>query len=79
MDEVTLENELSIIRDTLFEIMQRRDYINKQRLREAINKVENQFKKDVELLASSGDFIINSTLVGSNLKVLDDLKKELGL
>ena len=53
--------------------------VDKEVLREAIKKIREDFKKDILVKASKGDFVINTTLVGANLVILDELTKEMGL
>ena len=53
--------------------------LDKKRIKEIIDKVENDFKKEVNKKAKSEDFLVNTMLVGANLYVIEQIRKELGL
>ena len=52
--------------------------LDKQRVKEIIDKIDSDFKQGITERAKSGDIIIN-TLVGANLHITDKLKEVLGL
>lgn len=53
--------------------------IDKQIVEKIINEIDKGFREDVKKAAKSGDFMINSMLVGANLHITKQLKKDLGL
>lgn len=53
--------------------------IDKKRVAEIIDKIDKDFRDDIKEKAKSGDFVINTMLVGANLHITKQLKKELKL
>ena len=71
------EAEFSLSKEATLQSLEDMNW--KQKVRDVIDKVKSEFKKDVEEKAKPGDFLINTTLVGANLYVTEQIKKELQL
>lgn len=74
LDSVTNQDEIYYKEEDI-----QKTQIDKQIVEKFIDKIDKEFREDIKEAAKSGDFIINSMLVGANLYITKKLKKELGL